>query len=292
MENVSTTIKGGETQSDFSRTDYVLKNAAESHITLTGLGMEAAIWGVLYTLLIVNTLVPYIRKTLSAKPFWQQMSNRPGQALINMAEESVLCMSISAHHLFGGSLMLYGQVTNNSQMWLHGLLVELGFEIVDIICLVLNQWPYTVVQPGLRMVTLFHHLPGLVAGPCLVLNGFHNNGDLQAIGWSLLLAGGVSLLCDSFKQTRSLETQLGQWLTLHLINMTGVVSARFVVFPVASVGLLRNCAELNQGWIYYLAVAGCGSMAIFNIIVLVLMSEKLYKNGRTFLFGKRPIKTE
>ena len=260
-------------------------------VTWTSMASEVGCWAVLYTVFIVNMLVPYVRKNLSSKPFWDAMTKRPGQALTTTAEESVLCMSISAHHLFGGVLMLYGQLTANPVMWLHGLFVELGFEIVDVFALLLNQWPYTVVQPGLKLITLFHHFPGLCAAPSLVMIGLHKNEDLQAIGWSLLLAGGVSLLSDSFKQTRNLDTQMGQWLILHLINMTGVILARFVVFPIASYGLLKTCWESSPDYISYLTTAGIGSMAVFNFVVLVLMTEKLIRNGSIYLFGRTKIAT-
>ena len=251
--------------------------ASAEDVTWIGMASEVGCWAIIYTILVVNMLiVPFVRKSLSSK----QMTKRPGQAIINTAEESVLCMSISAHHLFGGVLMLYGQLTGNSVMWLHGLFVELGFEIVDVVSLLLNQWPYTVVQPGLKLITLFHHFPGLFAAPQLVMIGYHKNVHLQAIGWSLLLAGGVSLLSDSFKQTRNLETQMGQWLVLHVINMTGVVLARFMVFPTASYELLKACFETSPEWIAYLTTAGILSMAVLNLVVLVLMIEKLFKNGK------------
>jgi len=262
-------------------------------ITLSWMAVEVSVWAVLYAILIANMLVPYVRKTLSAQPFWEPMLQRQGQVLTSMAEESVMAMSISVHHLFGGSLMLYGQLVGNEEIWLHGLFVEIGFEVVDVIALILNQYPYTVVQPGLRMLTLFHHFPGLFAAPNLIMKGLHRNSDLQAIGWSLLLAGGVSLLCDSFKQTRSLDTQLGQWLTLHIINMIGVILARFVIFPVASYNLLTKLWAGESAWMGNLAAAGIASMAVFNAVVIVIMSEKLYRNGGMYLFGKKKLaKTE
>ena len=114
-----------------------ISEPVELNVTLASMAMEVALCGVAYAILIANNLVPYVRKTLSAKPFWSSMLKRQGQVLTSMAEESVLAMSISVHHLFGGSLMLYGQLTKNEQIWLRGLYVELGFEFVDVVALLL-----------------------------------------------------------------------------------------------------------------------------------------------------------
>jgi len=217
------------------------------------------------------------------------MKTRHGQVLKDMAEEAVLTLSLSAHHLIGGSIMFYGQVTNNPTYWVRGLCIEIGFEIVDIISLILNAWPYQIVQDKLRLVTIFHHIPGMLCAPSLILVGYHQNKDLQQIGWSLLLAGGVSLLCDGFKQTKDLETELGQWLILHIINLTGIIIARFIVFPIASYGLLTTVwesATSSKDLIAIAATVGVFSMSIFNVIVIVIMTEKLVKNGLVFLKNK------
>jgi hypothetical protein len=71
-----------------------------------------------------------------------------------MAEEAVLTLSNSTHHIFGGMMMLAGQQLNNPTLWLHGMLVEIGFEITDLVCLALNKWPYPQIQPRLRIVTV------------------------------------------------------------------------------------------------------------------------------------------
>lgn len=265
-------------------TDAFTVGTATGEVTPTRFAMEAMGWGAVYTLVILHGLVPTLRSRLSRHAFWDEMLARKGQVLTSMAEESVLTLSLSCHHIFGGLLMLWGQMLGRPEMWLHGLLVEVGFEVVDIICLLMNAWPYPIVQPRLKIITIFHHLPGLVAAPSLIMAGFHHNEHLQAIGWSLLLAGGVSLLTDGIKQTRSMDTQLGQWLALHVINLTGVLAARFVVFPLASFSLLTGMSETHPSLVK-LAAFGVGSMALFNLAVVVILCEKLVRYGSMWARG-------
>jgi hypothetical protein len=133
---------------------------------------------------------------------------------------------------------------------------------------------------------VFHHIPGLVAAPSLIMAGYHHNENLQRIGWSLLLAGGVSLFTEGLKQTRSMSTQLGQWLTLHLISLAGVLFARFYIFPYAAMGLLDDITAVSPE-LYNLAALGIGSMAFFNVAVGAILSEKLIKYGWIFVRGRR-----
>jgi hypothetical protein len=109
--------------------------------------------------------------------------------------------------------------------------------------------------------------------------------DLQAIGWALLLAGGVSLLADAMKQTRDLDTELGQWLALHLVNLCGVLFARFYIFPTAGYKLMKTCIEEQPQWLAAVSGLGLACMTIFNVVVLAIMSEKLARNG--FAFAKQ-----
>ena len=291
--------------------------SAEGAVDARWFAAEIAAWAVVYQLLVLNMLVPALRTTLSKQPFWTDMLQRPGQVLTNMAEESILTLacvrprptpwapsrgrltprSLSAHHISAGALMLAGQLAASPDMWLHGLCLELAFELVDVVCLLRNAWPYPVVPARLKVFTLFHHLPGLCAAPPLVLlGGMHLQEPLQVVGWSLLLAGGVSLLTDGLKQTRSLQTQLGQWLALHVLNICGVLLARFYIYPQAGFRVVAIMTEAQQpDWLVKLAVAGLLSMAVFNVAVVAILLEKLVRFGALFVRHggvKTPAKTE
>jgi hypothetical protein len=251
---------------------------SNTNVTPLGYGIEVILWAIMYATMILNGVVPSIRKLLMNSSSWAEMSKRKGQVLNTMAEEAVLTLSNSTHHIFGGLMMLLGQQLQDEHLWLHGMMVEIGFEITDLACLFLRKWPYSHMPAKFGIVTIFHHIPGLVAAPSLIMGGYHRNQNLMMIGWALLLAGGVSLLTEGLKQTRSMSTQLGQWLSLHVTSLCGVIFARFYIFPLASIGLLKDISEQSPD-LYNIAMIGIGSMAFFNICVLVILSEKLIKYG-------------
>ena len=255
-----------------------------SETSAGSMAFRVALSAALYAVLILGALVPATRKRLQAdEKRWSKMHARAGQALTSTAEETVLAFALSVHHLSGGFLMLAGQLTGFSELWVTGLCIEIGFEIVDIIALLRSSWPYTLVQPGLKFITVAHHLPGLVASPGMVLVGqLHLNNDLQQIGWALLLAGGVSLLCDAAKQSRDIETELGEWLVLHSINLCGVLFARFYIFPRASLSLIQHIGGNHPAWLYYVSLMGIASMSVFNVVILTIMTGKLFTYGRIY----------
>jgi hypothetical protein len=252
----------------------------------TALSMAARVClaALFYGVIILHGMVPVTRKHLMADTKrWNKMHARPGQALTSTAEETVLAFCLAVHHLIGGALMLAGQLTDSPALWVSGLCIEIGFEMVDVVQLFSNAWPYSLVQPGLRFITLLHHVPGLLVSPGMVLvGGLHMNKDLQAIGWALLLAGGVSLLCDGAKQTRDLDTELGQWLLLHSINMSGVLFARFYIFPHASYSLMQTVMANHPTWLAAASIFGIVSMSVFNVVVLGIMTGKLVTHGSVF----------
>ena len=93
------------------------------------------------------------------------MHSRAGVALTSSAEEVVLAFALSVHHITGGLLMLAGQLWQSPDLWVSGMCVELGFEIVDLVALLTNAWPYPLVQPGFKCITILkiaHHLPGIL----------------------------------------------------------------------------------------------------------------------------------
>lgn len=60
--------------------------------------------------------------------------------------------------------MFYGIYTNNSNIWAHGALVELGFEFVDLLCAILKYGDFS--RPDVKSTYILflyiHHLPGII----------------------------------------------------------------------------------------------------------------------------------
>jgi len=125
---------------------------------LARVGMAA----MFYAIVILKAVVPATRKKLQAYPTrWNKMHSRAGAALTSTAEETVLAFALSIHHITGGLLMLAGQLLRSPDLWVSGLCIEIGFEIIDIMALLANAWPYPLVQPGLKFITIAHHIPGI-----------------------------------------------------------------------------------------------------------------------------------
>lgn len=62
-----------------------------------------------------------------------------------------------------GLMMLIGSYLGREDIWVHGALVECGFELVDLIFLSFDMdvWGIGAVKPEIKNVLIFHHLPGL-----------------------------------------------------------------------------------------------------------------------------------
>lgn len=60
--------------------------------------------------------------------------------------------------------MLYGVYTKNENLWVHGALVELGFELFDILFILfkLDIWEKGAAKPEFKAIAIFHHVPGLL----------------------------------------------------------------------------------------------------------------------------------
>ena len=60
--------------------------------------------------------------------------------------------------------MLVGSLTSNENLWVHGAMVECGFELFDSICIIfdLDLWSLGAAKPEFKSVALFHHFPGLM----------------------------------------------------------------------------------------------------------------------------------
>lgn len=59
--------------------------------------------------------------------------------------------------------MLAAYYIGSGNLWVHGAMMELGFELCDAIYLLfgLGAWGFDGVKKELKATVMFHHLPGL-----------------------------------------------------------------------------------------------------------------------------------
>ena len=84
-------------------------------------------------------------------------------------------------------------------------------DIHDTVLMILPAWPFTG-GPGekrdMKIVSLMciHHSFGIVSLVPVVLTGLYKDARVQAIGWALLLAGGVSCTILAYNRTINRNT--------------------------------------------------------------------------------------
>ncbi len=60
--------------------------------------------------------------------------------------------------------MLLGATLGNDKIWMHGAMLELGFELIDSINIIFNLdvWGSGAAKPDLKGIMIFHHIPSLI----------------------------------------------------------------------------------------------------------------------------------
>ena len=249
---------------------------------LTILGVETVFWGFIYQRLVLNSLVPSIRTRLSKQAFWPRLESKQGQFMKTLEEECVISLALAVHHLISGGLMLLGYLKGDPELWVRGVTIELGYEIVDTYALIASGYPYSHMSSRrLKVATLMHHLPTLFLVPFMLGFGYHANPSFQRVGWSLIGAGGVSFLCESVKKTRNLKTEIGSWIVIHMSSLIVMVLVRFVVFFRSSSETIEMIQSRHgSGLLVYVLTTGALMMLLFNLFLLATYLQKLQRHTR------------
>ncbi len=138
-------------------------NVGNEPFTLQWLILEAIFWGLVYKLFFTNIMRPYVLKMFAKANCFDDVKMRSGTMLKNMADEVPLVFTLGTHHTIGGLMMLIGSLNGNSNLWVHGALMEYGCELFDLTFLIIGADVYATdaVKPEFKRVTAFHHLPGV-----------------------------------------------------------------------------------------------------------------------------------
>ncbi len=174
--------------------------------------------------------------------------------------------------------MLAGTLLRDSQMWRHGFLVETGFEIHDLVAMLLGTYPYTHhLKPEVKAIMVFHHIPGISLCVPILTSALKDNIHLHAIGGVLLFAGAISCATgmaiytlDFGKAAEMRLAALGHWF-----NVVFYFIARIIIYPHQAYHLI---SDLYAGGYSSLVtkgvVVGAVMMMVFNVVLLPDMFAK------------------
>ncbi len=204
-----------------------------------------------------------------SKPWWAMSAKRSGTFRKNAQDDIVFVSALTMHHFISGGLMQLGAMLMSRDMWRHGYLFELGFELYDCIAMLFKIYPYNsdTMKDGTAKANFFHHAPGLMMWYPLLQSQMDMSPHCRAVGGALLLAGAVSAGTGVYIQTRNFNTQMGQAAAVQAFSTLVFVWARFWVFPKEMYLLY-----MERG--YTSTIVGFVLMMTFNVVVLLELVPK------------------
>lgn len=237
--------------------------------------LEVLGWSLAYSV-FQWTAVPFFRGMIQNSKIGHSSATKEGQLLKSLVGEATLAFSLSVHHILSAGMMLAGYAQRNPSLWLHGVAVEMGYEVVDTLAILTDSWPYSDLKTrSFKIVPLLHHVPTLLLIPMLVRIGFHENPDVQKIGWSLIGAGGIGYLAEGLKKSIYKADHPWLWLIIHLLNAAVLFACRMVIFPIASINGLKTLQEDYRGkYLYPVCVLGLSSLMLFNMSIMTIYAWK------------------
>jgi len=187
---------------------------------------------------------------------------------------------------------MLGSVLGNDELWKHGALMEMGFEIMDLLANVRGVWPYTKdhVDPDVRVALAFHHLPGLMTIVPIILYGLNSNPSLQRLGAWLLFAAAASCLAAVFVYTRNFNDpyEMKQAALTHSAGVALFFYARFAVFPFEMYTFYQTYQNRHDIHEYFPSSLYYGGhfLNFFNVVVGLKVAEKSIRYLRKAFFNQ------
>ena len=215
----------------------------------------------------------------------------------NAQDESILLLISCLHHATGGVMMAYGHLRNNPIIWRHGFLLEAGYELADLLAMVLHTYPYLdeMVKSEMKMAVVFHHLPCISSSAFVLEAGLHHNEHMRAVGLWLLLGGGVSCFLTFYILCLSIDKQMRRMATVYIVNLAFFLYCRFYEFPKHSYNLIRDIqsSDEHEGTLTLkLLYFGATSLTLFNLGISADLLPKCIRYVKRAVDGVTPLETE
>jgi len=223
---------------------------------------------------------PMAQSYFSKRKWWPNLVGRSGAICTKSAQEDiVLCSVIFVSHSVGGLLVAYSIYTNQPWIFLQGVYVELGYEIVDTLCILLATWPY---KPGKefiesRVAMLIHHLFGIMTGIPIAYWSLHTHEDVQLVALVLLSASVVSVVSQIFEHTLHAQENALLRLVTYMLTFGSFIYARFVVFPFPAYRFVLHMRETKGEAAFYGLAVGVGFIVLFNTLLLTPVVSKVVR---------------
>lgn len=264
---------------------------------------EGSFWTLLY-LVYANGYSRIVRSIYRKLPLWKMSHLREGVICGNGRDDSVLLTVVGTHHFAAAALMLAGMYTDSPNLWRHGYLLEIGYEIADLVSMVTPMYPYRHdnVKPEMYAGLTFHHLAGIPLAPFVMTCGLYKNVHMQAIGLWLLAGAGVSCAVANVNYRLDYGKQMKFAAVAFCSNVAFFMYARWYVFPVESLALLEDVsndpetyggAEENFTTIRMLLRFGGIVLVVFNLAISADVVPKAIRYVKRALDGgMTPIETK
>lgn len=236
MSNATTSMSSGPWTSPFDvfldarvpALDGVLAPSDQS------LFLELFFWFCAY--LVYGTFVSeWLRSKWSKTEAWNSgIKDKIGVFCGNAQDDLILMNMLGIHHTCAGGMCLLGFLFNDPNMFRHGGLLELGFEIADVLSMnpIFPMYPYRHdnMKIDAYIALLFHHLPTVYMSILGFQYGLDRNVHCQTIIIWFLLGAAVSAFITMYVATRNMETQLPQATIVLVGNLAIWFYCRFYIF--------------------------------------------------------------
>ena len=259
---------------------------------------EAAFWSLAY-LLYVQVFSRVLRHVFRKTKIWEQAHQRIGVFLGNGRDDAVLMTCLGIHHGSAAMLMYYGIEWGMPSLWRHGYLIETGFEIADLLSMLIKTYPYAKhdgMKDDIKVALFLHHLPGISLALLVMETGLYKNIHMQTIVLALLGGALVSCLCCVILYSMSFETQMPLVALFFNTNVGFFFFCRWWVYPRESFALLEdvhNDPDLNDGGILLKLLYGGGIlMGLFNLGVSFDLMPKCVRYVKRAFDGTTLIDTD
>lgn len=258
---------------------------------------EAAFWAMAF-LIYIQIFSRVLRYLYRKTTIWQRAHQRIGVFLGNGRDDAVLMTCMGLHHGLAALLMYIGIERGVPILWRHGYLIETGYEIMDIISMIIKQYPYAKhdgMKDDIKVALFLHHIPGISLALLVMETGLYKNVHMQTIVLALLGGALVSCLCCVILYAMSFQTQMPLVAILFNINVGFFLFCRWWVYPRESFALLedvRDEPELNGGFLLKLLYGGGVLMTMFNLGVSVDLIPQCVRYIKRAFDGTTLINTE